>query len=43
MTLAWLSHILHGEGPEECRMIIQKTVDALDPQGIYYYSRIYLK
>jgi hypothetical protein len=31
--VAWLSHILHGEGPEECRMIIQKTVDALDPQG----------
>ena len=30
---AWLSHILHGEGPEECRMIIQKAVDALDPQG----------
>jgi len=31
---AWLSHILHGEGPEECRLIIQKAVDALDPQGI---------
>jgi len=30
---AWLSHILHGEGPEECRMIIQKAVDALEPQG----------
>jgi len=30
---AWLSHILHGEGPEDCRMIIQKAVDALDPQG----------
>jgi hypothetical protein len=31
--VAWLSHILHGEGPEECRLIIQKTVDALEPQG----------
>jgi len=31
---AWLSHILHGQGPEECRLIIQKAVDALDPQGI---------
>ena len=31
---AWLSHILHGEGPEACRMIIQKAVDALAPQGI---------
>lgn len=30
---AWLSHILHGEGPEECRQIIQKAVDRLDPQG----------
>ena len=32
--VAWLSHILHGEGPDECRLIIQKAVDALDPQGI---------
>ena len=32
--VAWLSHILHGEGPEECRLIIQKAVDALDPQGM---------
>jgi hypothetical protein len=32
--VAWLSHILHGEGPEECRMIIQKTVDALEPGGM---------
>jgi len=31
--VAWLSHILHGEGPEECRQIIQKAVDALEPQG----------
>jgi hypothetical protein len=32
--VAWLSHILHGEGPEDCRMIIRKAVDALEPQGI---------
>jgi len=32
--VAWLSHILHGEGPEDCRRIIQKAVDALEPQGI---------
>ena len=31
--VAWLSHILHGEGPEECRVIIQKAIDALEPQG----------
>ena len=30
----WLSHILHGEGPDECRMIIQKAVGALEPGGI---------
>jgi len=30
----WLSHILHGEGPDDCRMIIQKAVEALEPQGM---------
>jgi len=32
--VAWLSHILHGEGPEDCRMIIQKAVDSLEPGGM---------
>jgi len=32
--VAWLSHILHGEGPDDCRMIIQKAVDALAPDGM---------
>jgi hypothetical protein len=32
--VAWLSHILHGEGPEECRLIIQKAVDALETGGL---------
>ena len=31
---AWLSHILHGDGPDGCRQIIQKTVDVLKPGGI---------
>ena len=31
---AWLSHILHGEGPDECQRIIQKTVAALEPGAI---------
>lgn len=31
---AWLSHILHGEGPEDCQNIIQKTVSALEPGGM---------
>ena len=30
----WLSHILHGEGPDDCRMIIKKATDALEPDGI---------
>ncbi len=25
----WLSHILHGEGPDDCRMIIQKAVKCI--------------
>ena len=31
---AWLSHILHGEGPEECKKIIQKAAAALEQGGI---------
>ncbi len=30
----WLSHILHGEGPDDCRMIIQKAVSVLEPGGM---------
>lgn len=32
--VAWLSHILHGEGPEDCQRIIQKAVSALSPGGL---------
>lgn len=32
--VAWLSHILHGEGPEQCRIIIDKAVSALQPGGM---------
>ncbi|MBW2614062.1 MAG: SAM-dependent methyltransferase [Deltaproteobacteria bacterium] len=31
---AWLSHILHGEGPETCLEILKKTVSVLVPGGI---------
>ncbi len=31
---AWLSHILHGEGPAECLEIIRKTVSVLEPGGL---------
>jgi SAM-dependent methyltransferase len=30
----WLSHILHGEGPDDCRKIIQKAVSVLEPGGV---------
>ncbi len=30
---AWLSHILHGEGPDACREIIKKAVSVLEPGG----------
>ena len=32
--VAWLSHIFHGEGPEDCQKIIIKTVSALEPGGM---------
>jgi len=32
--VAWLSHILHGEGPESCRKIIAKAAAALEPGGL---------
>ncbi len=31
--VAWLSHILHGEGKEDCRRIIDKAVSTLEPGG----------
>ena len=31
--VAWLSHILHSEGPEDCQMIIRKTISVLNPGG----------
>lgn len=32
--VAWLSHILHGEGPEDCRRIVKKAAGALKPGGM---------
>lgn len=31
---AWISHILHSYGPEQCRQIIDKTVAVLKPGGM---------
>ncbi len=32
--VAWLSHILHGEGPAGCAVVLEKTVAALEPGGL---------
>lgn len=32
--VAWLSHILHGESPENCQLIIKKAVASLKPGGL---------
>jgi len=32
--VAWLSHILHGEGPDTCREIVARAVAALEPGGL---------
>jgi hypothetical protein len=31
--VVWLSHVLHGDGPDECQMIIHRAVSALAPGG----------
>jgi hypothetical protein len=31
--VVWISHILHGEGPDVCRRIIQKAVSVMEPGG----------
>lgn len=32
--VAWLSHILHGEGPQGCRRILERTLEAMEPGGL---------
>ena len=32
--VAWLSHLLHSNGPEQCREIIDRTVAAMAPGGV---------
>ncbi|WP_439645305.1 methyltransferase [Geotalea toluenoxydans] len=32
--MAWLSHILHGEGPAGCTVLLEKAVSALEPGGM---------
>ncbi|QXE92055.1 methyltransferase [Geomonas subterranea] len=32
--VAWLSHVLHGIGPDACARVLKKTVSALEPGGL---------
>jgi SAM-dependent methyltransferase len=32
--VAWLSHVLHADGPEACSALLRKAVSALEPDGI---------
>jgi ubiquinone/menaquinone biosynthesis C-methylase UbiE len=32
--VAWLSHILHSNSPEECQRLLQKTAEAMEPGGL---------
>jgi hypothetical protein len=32
--VAWLSHVLHGEGPGDCEEILRKVVSVLEPGGL---------
>ncbi len=34
--VAWLSHILHSNGPEECQGIIDKTLAAMESGGLIF-------
>lgn len=31
---AWLSHVLHADGPESCKILLRKAVAALNPGGM---------
>jgi len=33
---AWLSHVLHAEGPQSCERILAKTVSALEEGGVLF-------
>ncbi len=39
----WLSHILHGEGPDQAQQIVKKAVDALEPGGKILIHEFILK
>jgi len=40
--VAWLSQVLHGYGPDECRRIIAGAVDSLTPGGLIMIHEFFL-
>lgn len=40
--VAWLSQVLHSNGPEACQNIITKTVSALEPGGLIMVHEFFL-
>ena len=40
--VAWLSHIIHSNSPEECQALICKTVDAVEPGGLIFIHDFFL-
>ena len=40
--VVWMSHILHGEGPDVCREMILKAVSRLEPGGIIIIHDFFL-
>lgn len=40
--VAWLSQILHSNGPEQCQKIIAKTVKAMEPGGLIMIHEFFL-
>lgn len=40
--VAWLSHILHSSGPDDCRKLIRKAAQALNPGGVIYIQDFWL-
>lgn len=41
--VAWLSHVLHGVGPETCTTVLKKAVSALDPGGMILVQEFILE
>lgn len=41
--VAWLSHVLHGEGEKGCSNMLQKTVAALEPEGLLLVQEFILE